>query len=252
MSKPFFPWMGGKRRLSKNILPLFPDHTCYVEAFAGAGALFFAKEPAKVEVLNDIDGDIVNLYRVVKHHLDEFCRQFRWALHAREIHKWAYDTPPETLTDIQRGARFYYLLKCGFGAQVGTSFGTSATAPPKLNLLRLEEDLSAAHLRLARTSIERLDWRKVVEKYDRAATLFYFDPPYWGTTGYGHEFTQADYQALADTVRSLKGKAIVSLNDRKEVRALFKGLRIQSVPITYFVGGSKNYAPRRELIIKSW
>lgn len=101
-AKPLVPWIGGKRRLAKHILPVFPEHTCYVEPFAGAAALFFLKEPVKAEVLNDVNGDLVRLYRVVRHHLDEFVRQFRWALTSREMFKWAQDTHPDTLTDIQR------------------------------------------------------------------------------------------------------------------------------------------------------
>lgn len=85
MSKPIIPWVGGKRRLAKHILPLFPAHECYVEPFAGGAALFFLKTAAEVEVLNDINGDLVNLYRVVKHHLEEFVRQFKWALISRQI-----------------------------------------------------------------------------------------------------------------------------------------------------------------------
>jgi len=78
-ASPLVPWIGGKRRLAKHILPLFPEHTCYVEPFCGAAALFFLKEPTRVEVLNDANGDLVSLYRVVQHHLDEFVRQFRGA-----------------------------------------------------------------------------------------------------------------------------------------------------------------------------
>lgn len=74
------PWLGGKRRLAKHIIPLFPEHECYVEPFAGGAALFFMKPEAHVEVLNDINGDLINLYRVVQNHLDEFCKQFRWSL----------------------------------------------------------------------------------------------------------------------------------------------------------------------------
>lgn len=74
---PIVPWIGGKRRLAKHILPLFPEHTCYVEPFCGAAALYFLKEPAKVEVINDVNGELVNLYRVVRHHLEEFVRQFK-------------------------------------------------------------------------------------------------------------------------------------------------------------------------------
>ena len=140
---PFIPWIGGKRRLAKKILPIFPQHTCYVEPFCGAAALYFMKHQAEVEVLNDINGELVNLYRVVKHHLDEFSRQFRWSLTSLEIYKWLQITPPETLTDIQRAARFYYLQKLAFGGKVSDqSFGTATTSAPRFNLLRLEEDLS--------------------------------------------------------------------------------------------------------------
>ena len=158
MTKPIVPWIGGKRRLAKRILPLFGEHDCYVEPFCGAAALYFMKEPAKAEVLNDINGEIVNLYRVVQHHLDEFMRQFRWSLVSREIFKWLQITPGVTLTDIQRAARFFYLQKLAFGGKVQSqSFGTGTIGGPRLNLLRLEEELSQAHLRLARTTIEHLD-----------------------------------------------------------------------------------------------
>lgn len=118
MAKPIIPWIGGKRRLAKQILPLIPEHTCYVEPFCGAGAIFFLKEPSKVEVLNDINGDLVNLYRVVRCHLEEFVRQFKWAMVSRQVFEWLRITRPETLTDIQRAARFYYLQKQAFGGKV--------------------------------------------------------------------------------------------------------------------------------------
>lgn len=131
MSKPIIPWMGGKSRLAKDIIPLFPQHTCYVEPFAGAAALFFKKEPAKAEVLNDVNGDLVNLYRVVKHHLEEFVHQFNFALVSRQMFEWAKMTHPETLTDIQRAARFFFLQRLAFGGKVdGQTFGTSTTTPP--------------------------------------------------------------------------------------------------------------------------
>ncbi len=93
-ASPIIPWIGGKRRLAKHLLPLFPDHGCYVEPFCGAAALYFLKPAAKVEIINDINGELVNLYRVVKHHLEEFVRQFKWALSSRQIFKWLQATPP--------------------------------------------------------------------------------------------------------------------------------------------------------------
>jgi DNA adenine methylase len=129
MSKPIVPWPGGKRRLLPHLLPMLGevDHTCYVEAFAGGAALLFAREPAKSEVLNDIDGDLVRLYRVVSHHLDEFCRQFRWALSSREMFRWAQLQHVDTLTDIQRAARFYY---CSASASGRKWRGAPSARPP--------------------------------------------------------------------------------------------------------------------------
>ena len=247
------PWVGGKRRLAGHILPLFPVHTCYVEPFCGAAAIFFLKEPSKVEVLNDINLELVTLFRVVQHHLEEFVRHFKWALVSREIYKWLQDTPPETLTDIQRAARFYYLQRTSFGGKVqGQSFGTGTTRPPGLNLLRIEEDLSAFHLRLNQVYIERLDWRACVEKYDRPHALFYFDPPYYGTEGYGVPFALDEYDRMADAVRSMQGRAVVSVNDIPEMRKAFKGTPMKTVEINYTVGTrSGKAAPRRELTITS-
>ena len=249
---PLIPWIGGKRRLAKRLLPIFPDHSCYVEPFCGAAALFFMKEPSDVEVLNDINGDLVSLYRVVKHHLDEFVREFRWALSSREIYGWMKTTPAETLTDIQRAARFYFLQKLGFGGKVeGRTFGTATTAPPRLNLLRIEEDLSAAHLRLSRTYIEHLEWSECIRRYDRPHTLFYCDPPYWGTEGYGVDFPLVEYDRMAELARTIKGRMVITVNDIPEMRKAFAGLKMETAGIQYTVGGSRRAKPSRELIVSS-
>lgn len=249
-SLPIVPWIGGKRRLAKHILPLFPAHTCYVEPFCGAAALYFLKTPSKTEVINDINGELVNLYRVVKHHLEEFIRQFKWALVSRQIYKWLQDTPEETLTDIQRAARFYYLQKQAFGGKVADhTFGTSTTSAPRFNLLRIEEELSMAHLRLSRTLIEHLDWYQCIERYDRPHTLFYCDPPYWGTEGYGVEFGLENYDHMADLARRIKGKMIISVNDIPEMRQAFNGLNMQSVDISYNLKVTGKPSPKKELVI---
>ncbi len=172
MAEPIIPWLGGKRRLADILIPRFPAHECYVEVFAGGAALYFLRPPAKVEVINDINGELINLYRVVQHHLEEFVRQFKWALTSRQVFEWLKQTVPESLTDIQRAARFYYLQKSCFGGKLeGQTFGTKTLAPPGLNLLRLEEDLSAAHLRLASAFIERLDWAECIASIDTIARI---------------------------------------------------------------------------------
>lgn len=253
MAQPIIPWMGGKRRLADRLFPLFPKHSCYVEPFAGGAALFFLRPaPAEVEVLNDVNGDLINLYRVVQNHLEEFVRQFKWALSSRQVFKWLQDTRPETLTDIQRAARFFYLQHLAFGGKVsGQNFGTATTAPPGLNLLRLEESLSAAHLRLANTYIEHTSWQDCVKRYDRSHTFFYMDPPYWQTDGYGVDFGFEQYEQMAKLMRNLQGKAIVSLNDHPDIRKCFDGYHIESTDIRYTVGGGAG-SEAKEVLIFSW
>ncbi|QGA37973.1 DNA adenine methylase [Burkholderia glumae] len=253
MALPIIAWIGGKRRLAEHLIPRFPRHECYVEVFAGGAALYFMRPPARVEVINDVNGELVNLYRVVKNHLEEFVRQFKWALSSRVVFEWHKTTPPETLTDIQRAARFFYLQQQCFGGRVESqSFGTSTTTPPGLNLLRIEETLSAAHLRLSSTCIEQLDWKKCIDRYDREHSFFYLDPPYFETEGYGVPFPLDEYSAIAERMRALKGRAILSMNDHPEIRRIFDCFHIETVDIEYAVGGGGHEVPRRELIIFSW
>lgn len=255
MQRPIVPWIGGKSRLAKHILPVFPEHTTYVEPFCGAAALFWMKEPSKVEVLNDIDGELVNLYRVIKHHLNEFLREFRWSLTSRQIYEWLNMTEPVTLTDIQRAARFFYLQKLAFGGKpVGRVFGTSAMRPPRMNLLRIEEDLSEAHIRFANVYIEHLDWKACIAKYDRPSTLFYCDPPYWKVQGYGVPFPLEEYKAMAELARTIKGKMVVSVNDHKDMRKTFEGLEVKTLETRYTCSNqSKTKAePRKELLLRNF
>lgn len=255
MSSPIVPWIGGKRRLADQLLALFPQHDCYVEVFCGGAALYFLRQtPATCEVINDINGELVNLYRVVQNHLEEFVRQFKWALSSRQIFKWHQLTKPETLTDIQRAARFFYLQNHAFGGKVeGQSFGTATTAPT-VNLLRIEENLSAAHLRLAGgTIIENLTWQDCLKRYDRPHTFFYMDPPYWKTEGYGVPFEWGQYVDMADQVRKVKGKVMISINDHPEIRELFSGLTIFDLGIKYSLGNNQaNPNESRELVITNW
>lgn len=129
---------------------------------------------------------------------------------------------------------------------------TATTAPPGLNLLRIEEELSAAHLRLAGAYIERLNWSECVERYDRPHTLFYLDPPYYETRGYGVEFPFDEYERIAETLRKIKGRAIVSVNDHPDIRRAFEGFHTETVPLQYTVAGRHKSVDRNELIIFSW
>lgn len=255
MTQPIIPWMGGKRRLADRLIPLFPPHECYVEVFAGGAALFFLRpQPAPVEVLNDINGDLVSLYRVVQNHVEEFVRQFKWALSSRQLFEWQKITRPETLTDIQRAARFFYLQHHAFGGKVsGQNFGTATTGPAP-NIMRIEENLSAAWQRLAGVYVENLPWLECAERYDRAHTFLYMDPPYWQTEGYGVDFPFEQYLAMADFMRRCKGKVMVSINDHPDIREAFAGFHMERIDIRYSVTNQRQGTASEtgELVIMNW
>jgi len=234
-------------------MPLFPEHSCYVEPFSGAAALFFMKPPSEIEILNDVNGDLVNLYRVVKYHLEELYKQFKWLLTSRQNWDWMQQTPPDTLTDIQRAARFMYLQKLAFGGKVdGQTFGSCTTSRPRFNIFTLEQDLADAHYRLANTTIEHLDWKAIIKKYDRPHTLFYCDPPYWQTEGYGVPFGFEEYEEMAHLAQTIKGNMIISINDHPDIRQVFANLPVVEVDYQYTVGGSDKASDCVELIYGNW
>lgn len=172
---------------------------------------------------------------------------------SRELFELAKDTPPHVLTDIQRAARFLYIQKLAFGGKISSqTFGISPSSPPRFNIIRLEEDLSQAHLRLSRAWIEHLSWDACVKKWDRDYTLHFLDPPYYETEGYGVPFELEEYYKIAEAMRSMKGSAILTINDHPMMREIFEGFKVESVKIDYTIGGGGTGKNRRELIYRNW
>lgn len=249
-------YLGGKYLLAGKIVKRIPPHTCYCEVFAGAAWVLFTKEESKVEILNDINIDLVTLYRVVKNHLEEFIRYLKWILVARDEFERFRSENPESLTDIQRAVRFYFLLKAGYSSKVKSpTFGISAERPPRLNLLRIEEDLSAIHLRLARVYIENKPYAELIKCFDKPGTFFYLDPPY-----YGHEkdygdgiFYREDFGRLRDMLSKIRGRFLLSINDHLKTREIFKEFRISKETTVYTAGHA--HAPHKkvtELLISNY
>ena len=232
----FLAYLGGKSILSRQILPLLPEHECYIEVFAGAAWMLFRKEPSKIEIINDINSELTNLYRVIKLHLEEFVRFFKWVLIARDEFDRLKNERPETLTDIQRAVRYYYLIRNTFGGKTtALNFSPTTTRPPRINLLRIEEDLSEAHLRLHRVFIENMNYSALIERYDRPHSFFYIDPPYYNhENDYGKGlFNKEDFVNLASLLADIKGKFIMSINNEPAIKKTFKDFRMMDVTTRY-------------------
>lgn len=253
--RSFLAYMGGKSLLAKKIMTKIPDHNCYCEVFAGAAWLLFKKEESEVEIINDINTDLVTLYRVVKHHLEEFIRYLKWILVARDEFTRFNMENPETLTDIQRAVRFYFLLKTGYAGKVHKpTFSIAPSSRPRLNLMRVEEELSAIHLRLSRVYVENRPYADVIQRFDRPDTFFYLDPPYYGFEDcYGPGiFSRDDFMKLRDIISGLQGKFILSINDVEEIRSLFKDYWIEAVDTSYTAAGADRKKKVTELLIANY
>jgi DNA adenine methylase len=256
-TQPVAPYIGGKKVLARRLIERINavPHETYAEVFVGMGGVFLRRDRRpKGEVINDWSEDVATFFRVLQHHYQAFLDMLRWQVSSRAGFERLMATDPATLTDLQRSARFLYLQKLAFGGKVrARHFGVSTARPAGFDVTKLGPQLEALHERLAGVVIERLPWAEFLRRYDRPATLFYLDPPYYGCEDdYGRAmFAREDFAALAQVLGQLRGRFILSLNDRPEVREIFGAFQIEEVKVRYTVGGMASSQPAGELIISN-
>lgn len=254
---PVAPYIGGKRNLAKRIIERIEaiDHRNYAEPFVGMGGVFLRRRhPARAEVINDYSQDVATFFRILQRHYLPFVEMMRFQITTRAEFERLSATDPSTLTDLERAARFLYLQRTAFGGKVtGRNFGVSPDLRSRFDITRLVPMLDALHERLAGVVIERLPYAEFIRRYDRPATLFYLDPPYWGSESeYGPTFGRDDFEALQEQLRGLSGRFMMSINDVPEIREMFSGFDIEAVKTTYSVArkASKTAGRAGELIIQ--
>ena len=253
---PVAPWLGGKRNLARRICGILDALPCttYAEPFVGMGGIFLRRTSRpRAEVINDAGRDVANLFRILQRHYPQFLDTLRFQLTTRAEFNRLVDTPPDTLTDLERAARFLYLQRTAFGGKVsGRNFGVSVDRPARFNLTTLEPMLEDLHARLAGVVIECLDFGAFIARYDSPGTLYYLDPPYWGCEGdYGKAlFERADFQRLADALKVVRGGFLLSINDVPEIRAMFGWACIEEVRTTYTIAAKAALPDRAELLIR--
>lgn len=249
----FIGWVGGKSRLKKYIIPLIPEDTeRYIEVFGGAGWVLFGKEQyqKQMEVFNDIDGNLINLYRQIKYNCTELQKELDW-LQSRELFN-EYRQQIESnakLTDIQRAARYLYIVKCSFGS-TKTSF---ATAPKGVR--GVIDKLPAYQKRLSGVIIENRDFEQLIKTYDRPKALFYLDPPYVDTEKYytAFDFKKSDHLRLNALLKTIKGRFILSYNDCEFIRELYKEFNIIDINRTNLLSSNtENRGNFKEVIITNF
>ncbi|HVB63076.1 MAG TPA: DNA adenine methylase [Nitrolancea sp.] len=250
------PYYGGKKLLAARIIARIEKipHLCYAEPFLGMGGVFFRRRKAPpAEVINDGSRDVATFFRVLQRHYLAFIEMLRWQITTRSEFQRLVATNPDTLTDLERAARFFYLQRTGFGGKVvGRTFGTSALRGGAFDISRIVPHLEDLHSRLAGVTIECLPYSEFIARYDRPSTLFYLDPPYVGMEKlYEGGFTREDFGRLEAQLSSIQGRFIMSLNDSAEVRRLFAKFRLATVETTYTAGGPSHVKRVTELLISS-
>ncbi|MDZ4372667.1 MAG: DNA adenine methylase [Phenylobacterium sp.] len=252
--KPAWPYIGGKRNLARRLVDQIEQipHLTYAEPFVGAGGVFLRRRTRpKAEVVNDWSRDVATFYRVLQRHYVAFLDMLRFQVTTRAEFERLSAVDPDTLTDLERAARFLYLQRVAFGGKVQSrSFGVSHHRGGRFDLTRLGPVLEDLHERLAGVIIERLTWQAFLARYDTAETLFYLDPPYWGCEDdYGPGmFDRAEFEEMAELLGGLQGRFILSLNDRPEVRRVFAAFEMETVATHYGING-KGAQPAGEVII---
>jgi len=210
-------YYGGKTLILKKLLMLLPERRQgYVEVFGGGAVLLFAKPPEKFEVYNDIDSDLVNFFRVLR---DEeksrkFAEKLQYAIYSREEFKYAKESFDKVEDEVDRALMFYVVIKMSINGRVGSGWSYALKGKSE-GRSQLEFDVDRVRERLRKVQIENLDYRELIDKYDREGLLFYMDPPYVHSTrvsvdAYRYEMSEREHVELVERLLRMKGIVMLS------------------------------------------
>ncbi|MFX0099860.1 MAG: DNA adenine methylase [Candidatus Hodarchaeota archaeon] len=259
-------WVGSKRLLKKTICNLIPEaHKVYVEPFAGSAAIFFFKNsdrlgnkphPSELEVLNDIDGLLMNLYKIIQDPatFKLFLRRLSYSLVSRDFFMEYRASDWNTLDPVEKAFRVYYIVKTSYGGlfrfnQEGQCNSPIASSPDKKarSFLFKKKPLRDAHKRLRNVILHEMDYKEVIKMYDDLDAFFYMDPPYKTEYAYNKPFNHVE---LLNACRNIKGKFLLSLNS--DFQELFSEFDVQNVDVNYSVTCKKGDNVKNEILVKNY
>lgn len=244
--RPVLRYVGSKWKIGKWIASQFPPHTVYVEPFAGSCAMFLRKPPSPVEILNDLDGDVVNFFDQLRNNTEALLRAIRYTPYSRAEWLRSFDV---SRSGLERARRFYVRCWQSFGGNDYRITGWRSSTDPAHRMASGFARMDG--LEFAAAAMLRVQWQcapatEIIEKYDSPETLFYMDPPYLMKTRsqgrsrrrYVHEMNDHDHKALAEALTNIRGMAVLSGYDSAEYRSLFVGWDMVSKSATTNNNGS--------------
>ena len=254
------PYYGGKYELSKVLVPLIPHHKRYIEVFAGGLSMFFRKHKVGWNVLNDIDNNIVNLYRCVVEKHDELIKNLFWMPKSRKLFLDFREEIKENnkieIPDPEQAAKYFYCIRYSFNKLVHTPFSMNKDMNKDW-----DKEFEYSKTFIGNATIENLDFETLFSKYvPREEDFWYLDPPYFIATEKGNyymnNFSVEDHSRLKECVDEIDkggGKFMVSYDYRDEVKELYKNYNIQTLKLKYS-GATKDarVVERKEYIIMNY
>lgn len=244
----FFKYVGSKRNVAEEIISMFPKHKVYCEVFGGAGNVLLRKPTSKLEVYNDINDDIANLFFVVRDYFKEFRRRVEFIPYSRSIYKQLKN---ETPTDnIDKAVRFFYLICKSFGGKCDFTFASRRDYVPSFNLKKIYK----ISKRLKNVLIENKNYSDIITYFDSDDTLFYLDPSYIGCNNKSHYANNhyIDYNEMIDQLKDIKGKFILSMSNNDYMKDLCQCFKIKEINQRYGIDQNRNNHKVKELIIANF
>lgn len=243
-------YYGGKQSLAQVILPFIPKHQTYVEPFVGGGAIFWAKPPSKVEVINDYNRELINFYEVCKNDFVELEKLIRISLHSRSLHNDAQViyNHPHLFSRLQRAWAVWILCNQSFSSKINGSWGYDTKFPRSSGRISNRRNLFTEDyaIRLQNVQIENTDALRIINSRDYEQAFHYCDPPYFNTDcGHYNGYALDDYLALLKCLSGIRGKFLLSSYPSIELTEFAKEYKWHSISLHRKVrvdtkrGGSK-------------
>jgi DNA adenine methylase len=215
---PVLKYPGSKWKIADWIISHFPPHETYLEPFFGSGAVFFTKKPSKVETINDIDGNVVNLFKLIREQPEELARLIEFTPWARDEYYASYEPTDDPLEKARR-----FLVRCwqGYGTDISKKVGWNNNKRGSLRVSKsndfqkLPQNIILAAERFKHTQIENKPAIELIKEYNYPEVLIYADPPYTfdartGGKRYKNEMTEDEHIELLETLKQHKGPVILS------------------------------------------
>ena len=257
-----FPYRGGKFHLAPRLVKLLPVHKIYVEVFGGAASVLLAKPPSRIEVYNDANGQLVNLFETVRNHPLLFLERCEHLLYSRQLYQAWKDQLAENfegsdVDSVDAAVRTAYAITSSFTGDPtrGWAFDRSGSGGGSNRWASIFDKVTYVSNRLRRVNIDHLDFRDCINNWDTSETLFFLDPPYYnGESGF-YQFTPKDHEDLRTLLGKTKGKWILMYDEADYIRKLYEGFYSQEVASSLSsqkVENGKKRISLRQLVITNF